>query len=316
MGIVLSVIGKIFFVLFVLIGCLLLLVLILLLAPVHYQVVIEKETELSVRGRIRWLGWILFVPFWYADGKPDYIIRIFGIPIRLKKRKKESGKEVQRAEKETGGTAGQEKEVSQEKLQESLTEAKELEPSPQDSKRELVSTEIYDKDAEGEKQEAEDAVKEEKKKKPALRERIQKIKTLLKKGKSVADKVREKKTWAGDAKEFWEEENTKQMVCILKDNVVHLLKKLKPKVFKGYVEFGTGDPCSTGQALGGLSIVYAWYGRGVRIIPDFYEKKLILHLKIKGRLSLITVVICVLRIIFSKGWNRFMNEAKELKEAL
>lgn len=270
MGIVLSVIGKIFFVLFVLIGCLLLLVLILLLAPVHYQVVIEKETELSVRGRIRWLGWILFVPFWYADGKPDYIIRIFGIPIRLKKRKKESEKKIHRADKENGETGRQEKEVSQKQFQESRTETNER----------------------------------------------KKIKTLLKKGKSVLNKVREKKAWAGDAKEFWKEENTKQMVCILKDNVVHLLKKLKPKVFKGYVEFGTGDPCSTGQALGGLSIVYAWYGRGVRIVPDFDEKKLILHLKVGGRLSLITVVICVLRIIFSKGWNRFMNEAKELKEAL
>ena len=98
--------------------------------------------------------------------------------------------------------------------------------------------------------------------------------------------------------------------------MVHLLKKLKPKVFKGSVEFGTGDPCRTGQVLGLLACLYAYYGGGIEIIPDFMEKKLLGHLYVRGSITLFTILFLLFRVILSKGWKEFIKEAKELKEAI
>ena len=132
---------------------------------------------------------------------------------------------------------------------------------------------------------------------------------------SLWKKFRQKLDWAGDAKRFWKAPNTKRFICILKDNVIHLWRKLKPKVLRGSITFGTGDPCTTGEILGIAAMFYAVYGQGIQVTPDFEEAGLEGNLLIKGRFSLITIIMVLLRIFFSGEWSRFRKEAERLKEA-
>jgi len=119
----------------------------------------------------------------------------------------------------------------------------------------------------------------------------------------------------GSLKAFWKLENTQGMVCIFKDNMLHLLGRLKPKVLRGKIIFGTGDPCTTGQVLGAAAILYAVYGRGVAIVPDFGKARLEADLLVKGKISLITLVFISIRIFLKKEWKQFRQDIKQLREA-
>ena len=98
--------------------------------------------------------------------------------------------------------------------------------------------------------------------------------------------------------------------------MLHLWRKLKPKVLRGNIVFGTGEPCLTGQILGVAAVFYASFGRGIQITPDFEEKRLEGNLLVKGRISLFTIGIILIRIFVRGEWRRFRREAERLKEAL
>ena len=51
-----------------------------------------------------------------------------------------------------------------------------------------------------------------------------------------------------------------------------LLKRWKPKVIKGEVQFGFEDPYHTGQALAGLSMIYPFIGDHLLVEPDFERR--------------------------------------------
>ena len=57
-------------------------------------------------------------------------------------------------------------------------------------------------------------------------------------------------------------------------------------------------------------------GRGIQITPDFEEKRLEGNLLVKGRISLFTIGIILIRIFVRGEWRRFRREAERLKEAL
>lgn len=154
--------------------------------------------------------------------------------------------------------------------------------------------------------------------KASIAYRIGQMKTFFTNLWSVFKTIREKIQWASKLKEFWQLENTRRMVCILKDNVIHLWRKLKPRVLRGKVIFGAGDPCTTGEILGVAAMLYAAYGKGVQVVPDFETETIRLegNLLVKGRISIITILIILIRIFLSKEWNQFRREAEQLKEAL
>lgn len=312
MTIVFSVLGKIFFVLLVILCILLFLLCVILFCPVHYKVSLEKGEELLVKGVVRWLFFLVYCPFSYEEGKFQSAIRICGINLGLFGKKKE--KPV-RKKKPAGEDGEQESKEIRENLSEELVEK--LETGEEGEEKSETSEEqnaaVEDGTAEEDTKKTSRTEKEEEAPKKKLSEKIPAFRDKV---HGIHGKIKEKSDWASDVKVFLKEENTKEMVCILKDNVVHLLRKIKPKVLKGYIEFGTGDPCQTGQALGGLACLYAYYGEKVRIVPDFNERKLLGHLYVRGRIFLITFVVILIRILFSRGWKRFMKEIKELKEAL
>ena len=89
-----------------------------------------------------------------------------------------------------------------------------------------------------------------------------------------------------------------------------------PGKIKGQVEFGTGDPESTGKALAVMGIFYGAYGKNVSIMPNFYEKRLLAELTLKGRIRMVTVLIIVLKVIRDKHVKRLKRNWDKLVKIL
>ena len=83
-----------------------------------------------------------------------------------------------------------------------------------------------------------------------------------------------------------------------------MIRYIGPKKIKGTVEFGTGDPSSTGLILGGVSLCKVAYQKDVSITPNFEEKCLVGNATVKGRVRVVYFVRMALRIWFDKDVHR------------
>jgi hypothetical protein len=95
-----------------------------------------------------------------------------------------------------------------------------------------------------------------------------------------------------------------------------LLKHILPTKLKSKLIFGTGDPCTTGQALGFMGFLYSFYGDKIQIIPDFENSRLEGKHDARGRIRVITVLIIVIKLIFDKRFKQLRKNFIILKEAL
>lgn len=116
--------------------------------------------------------------------------------------------------------------------------------------------------------------------------------------------------------DFMKDELNKEGFQITYSSFKKLLKHILPTKLQSKIVFGTGDPCSTGQALGVMSIVYSYYGDKVRIIPDFENKILEGKHEARGRIRLVTLLMIVIKLILDKRFKQLKNNFQILKEAL
>lgn len=140
----------------------------------------------------------------------------------------------------------------------------------------------------------------------SFRETVEKGIDAFKDGKEKAFKV----------KEFIFSENTKGMVCVTKDNVLHLLKKIKPRKVKSDIVFGTGNPCQTGGIFGAVAVYMAVTGIKLDVKPDFENKVLKGRLEVSGHIHSISLIRTLLKILLSSEWKVFYKEAMKIKEEL
>ncbi|QHQ62516.1 DUF2953 domain-containing protein [Anaerocolumna sedimenticola] len=95
-----------------------------------------------------------------------------------------------------------------------------------------------------------------------------------------------------------------------------VLKHIRPTKLQMELEFGTGDPCSTGQILGVMAVFYSFYGRSIQVIPNFEEEILEGSMFCTGRIRLLTLLIICIQLILDKNFRKLLNNLKALKEDL
>jgi hypothetical protein len=115
---------------------------------------------------------------------------------------------------------------------------------------------------------------------------------------------------------FLRDELNKEGIHLTFSSLKKLLKHIMPTKLKSKLTFGTGDPCSTGQALGAMSILYSFYGDRIQITPDFERNILEGEHFARGRIRLVTILIIVVKLIFDKRFKQLKNNFIILKEAL
>lgn len=117
-------------------------------------------------------------------------------------------------------------------------------------------------------------------------------------------------------KAFLKDDDNKKALAKSFVTIKRILKHVRPTRLKLEVEFGTGDPCTTGQALGVLAVFYSLYGKSARIIPNFEEEILKGNIDCAGRIRLFTLLIIGIQLVFDKNFRNLLKNFKTLKEDL
>ncbi len=146
---------------------------------------------------------------------------------------------------------------------------------------------------------------------------MEKIKAIIEKVKctfqNICDTIRKIKSEYDFYKGLWDSPQGKVAVKNTFGQLGYLLKKIKPSKIEGDVIFGTGDPASTGQAIGAVAALYGFMPEKLHITPDFEEKRYEGKIHVKGKLRLIHVVIIAVKLIIDKNFRYVVKKviAKE-----
>ncbi len=335
MGIVLGVLGTLGKILLWLLGIFCVLVLLLLFYPIKYQAQGEWKEGAKAQGRLQWFWFLVRI---YVSYEEDFQwkIRLLGFDLmkimegnpggrRKKRRKKSAGTGVGiRNRRQMEGHAGGEGRRESVRIGEEGEGRRESVQSGEGGEGDQKGVRIEGKADAGRIQTGmgEASVPEE----PQRDEKVQgrwgernpfkkwwrKFRHFIIQCKRFFQNLRRKAGFAKDMASLLREDNSRELVCILKDNVLHLWRKLKPKVFRAHLLFGTGNPASTGQILGVFAILYAWYGDGVRIVPDFERKVLEGDFFFRGGISIFTLLLVYFRMFRSHEWECFKKEYDRL----
>ncbi len=185
----------------------------------------------------------------------------------------------------------------------------------------LTEEPVEEKDEKSEKKDELAAIKNEKKKGPIerlitaigdkirgikkkIRDSFRKIGFIFYKLSSIIDIVRDRAP--------------RRTIKRLVKEVVRMIRYVGPKKISGTVEFGTGDPSSTGLILGGVSLCKLAYQKDVSITPNFEEKCLVGNATVKGRVRVVYFLRMALRIWFDKDvhhlWRRYRRMKKDFRK--
>ncbi len=276
-----------------LLGLVLFVLLLLLLVPVRYKLRIACVPEEAsshagaggwqVKGWVSWLLHIVHIPVWQGPCGVEYKVRILGIPWKPSQKKK--------AEKRRKEPAQIQRQREEHKAVEAAPPEQEKEPEGDFKQKILLFCQrlgrIYDK-----------------------------LQSLIQGSRRLWTALAEGGQKAGRVKEFLQSETVCNAWGSAKECFGYLWRHSHPRRVRGDILLGTGDPCSTGELLGGLGIAYAFLGGGVRITPDFERQILCGYLELQGRLRLVHVVRMLWKLWSADAWKRFRKELDQLKEEL
>ena len=240
----------------------------ILFVPVRYHISVTCMDRWSAHGVVSWMFHILHLSF-DTDEKKGTRLRIFGFPVSAGEN---AGRRKRKRKKKASGVPAGSREPSQK------------EPEKDFGKPEVSLTEVKQMHKEPESMENETMEPSGKKKRSrfiALRNRVKKFFLSI---KGISDKIK-----AGDREGL-------QLIRLLLVNGGKLLKHIFPKKVRGWIHFGTSDPAQTGEILGAVSILFAMYGQGVRVIPDFDQAVFEGKVELRGSLMGIILLILVIRV--------------------
>lgn len=308
---------------------LLVLLLLVLLVPIRYRLRAAFYEENEVWGCVSWFCFLVRFPFRWKDGQLQWKLQILGIPfmksamgVSLIKgtksgghtRKKRFGGKHKRAKRHDTSSEESSEDHNKTKQKDILSEDGSVSLSDNTDTKHSEKTENT---VPVEYKQPEDAQNKKKHKKQSLFRRLwQKIKELYQTICDMIQNIREKVHSVQDFVQLMQRESSKRFICIAKENMLQLWRHLKPQKVWGDIRFGTGDPCSTGQILGGIAVFYSWLGTGVHITPDFEEACFEGRIAAKGRIRGITMLVILIRLIISKEFRTLRRELGQWKEDL
>lgn len=106
----------------------------------------------------------------------------------------------------------------------------------------------------------------------------------------------------------------KQSFQLCRDELVSILKTLKPQKSEADLVVGMDDPATTGEILAIWGMLYPLIGEHVNITGDFERNRIEGHVFIKGKIKVITFIKAAIRIYFNKDIKKLIKLLK--KEAV
>lgn len=111
---------------------------------------------------------------------------------------------------------------------------------------------------------------------------------------------------------FYYEEHNHQWFTAFWHRLKKLLLKILPRADRLYLHFGFEDPATTGQVLGGLSILYPVCGEKMELCPEFNEEILEGEVKCHGRIRPVSLVIFAVKSFLNKQFFSMVKQFKVL----
>ena len=323
----------------VLLGLILVLILTVLFVPVRYRVKAEHGDSLDVDGGISWLLQLLHARIRQSGKERRIWIRVLGILVYdslrpPKPKKKRTGK----ASKADAGSEDS-KYRPEDEIKESIKVSsadREEDITVEDGKNpgntttdsvseaKITAGDPVQKDKAGSK-DSSGNMKKEKKSPCGIIKRIYiKVKTkiihLFNKIKNKLNELLQKllniKGKINLILSFIRDDGNKESFRFTYVNLKKIIKHILPGKLKSKLIFGTGDPCSTGQALGAFGILYSIYGDSLQITPDFENKVFKGSHYARGRIRIGTILIIVIKLLLDKRFKELRMNFQQLKEAL
>lgn len=274
------------------------LLLILLIFPICYQIEADFDGKTpKAQVKVSWAVIFLRAKAFYEENL-DFGIRIFGIPIydsrkehwsvlgeheekESKKKKKDSRKSKKTKELKKRKTSKEAKKEETKRLSEDVLDLPwdEKEASKNTSSSKQAAKRL--KNIIQSEEQPESIPKDEEFFGKKIVNLVKKCYNKCKNFITKITKIINKMETIGD---IFEDEDIIDAVKRIKGYGVNGIKLLLPQKLNAQITFGFEDPYYTGKALGWAAALIPIYGDHIDITPDFENKILKGHLKIKGRI--------------------------------
>ncbi len=317
-----------------------------LFVPVRYKVAGRYyEDEKTVKLRLSWLLHIVSFRV-ESDGREvSYILRIFGVKVfpgksKNKQKRKVKPKSENKTKPRKNSKTNVENEIEEVSNKKYSLKVAETEPDIEISQNKEKTK--HDIEISGNKKQIkQDIILDENKKnngqknkdnrkKSLWKDFISKLKRLMQFPKKVADLFRKlsyavKKIFVAVrsgtekavlVKEFVFGEECLGFVCVVRDNVLHLWRHIKPKLLKIDMTIGFDDPAVTGQVLGIIAAFCGAAGIMPCVTPDFEKRVFESDIEIKGRVTVFVLLKILIKVYFCEELKEFKKSYKSIREVL
>ena len=134
--------------------------------------------------------------------------------------------------------------------------------------------------------------------------------------KKIFAAVRSGKEKAVLVKEFVFGRECLDFVCVVRDNVLHLWRHIKPKLLRIDMTIGFDDPAVTGQVLGVIAAFCGAAGIMPCVTPDFEKRVFESDIEIKGRVTVFVLLKILIKVYFCEELKEFKKSYKSIREVL
>ena len=328
-------------------GILLLIVLLILLVPIRYSASAEWYDKLEADVKVGWLFRLLYLRILFLDNTPIIRFKIFGITIKdstkpekeRKPKKNKKGRKKRRRKAETDSPRDAENADLYRRLRDDIIDEDEILPEEMTEKPEqnLLTEKIKDDESSQTQQENnvkkknDDTSEEKSASNKGFWNKVKnipvKIKVLFEKIKAFFQNIKNKiieiiqkkdnlSAKVDLIKEFFSEERNQSGMKAGFGYIWKITKHILPTKIRGYVKFGTGDPCSTGQILGVLALLLPVYKDSLKVVPDFENGMIEGDIFLKGRIRFMTLLIICIKLLLNKACRQLYKNYLKLKEEL
>lgn len=287
---ILKIIGIIFLFFIVLI---ILLLSLILFVPIRYSFKAEYNQQAVGEFYIHWLLSIISIKGNYKESF-YYIVRVFGLKIvdsrKEKKVVSKNKKTKQHKKMDFGDSLDKDREVDISQELETEIPSKHLEESKaedsfSDKQKSFFLAKVWIK----------------------IKETIWNIRFKF---KAICVRIKKFKGKIRYYLDILEEDNTKEALQLSKNQLLRILKHIKPQKLKIYVEYGDDSVEQTARVMALWGMMYPIFLDHIIVIPFFEENKLYVKAYLKGRITLFVFVCVMIRIYFNKNIRVLLEQLK------
>lgn len=302
----------------------LLAILLVLFVPARYKIRASWHSKAAAKVKMTWLLHIISVSIEYTDGELKKAIKIFGFRYKKRERADKPPRKRKPSKKERTQETSPEfmAEPVTEPVMELLMDEQQVVPQLQSvvSEQEIAQQEIPESDAPKltESEQQEETEEEEftfiHKLKIFFKMLVDKLRNIRYTLSKIYGKIIHIKDNITYYIEFMQDELNQNAMKLCLDQVLSLMKHIKPRKFRADLIIGMDDPATTGTILAILGIIYPIFEGDLHVTPDFEHSIFDLELYARGRMRASAMLRVAWKIYFNKDFKRMLSNIK--KEAV